>query len=121
MKRYLRLDYRSLLAGLLATLMLVVTSSLSAQVSVGHLDSGPQTHCHHHADMAQPSHDDSDSQHCPQDDACQCLTLCQISATTVALFSGQADIPDRPWHSGLESGLHDGIHHLPLRPPSLTV
>ncbi len=121
MNRYLRAHHRSLLAGLLATLMLVVTSSLSAQVSVGHLDSGPQTHCHHHADMVQPSHDDSDSQHCPQDDACQCLTLCQISATTVALFSGQADIPDRPWHPGLEIALHEGIHHLPLRPPSLIV
>ena len=119
MKRYLRAHHRSLLAGLLATLMLVVTSSLSAQVSLGHLDTAPQTHCHHHAEMAQPSHDDS--QHCPQDDACQCLTLCQISATTVALFSGQADIPDRPWHPGLESGLHEGIHHLPLRPPSLIV
>lgn len=118
MNRYLRAHHRSLLAGLLATLMLVVTSSLSAQVSLGHLDPAPQTHCHHHADMAQPSHDDS--QHCP-DDACQCLTLCQISATTVALFSGQAEIPDRPWHPGLESGLHEGIHHLPLRPPSLIV
>ena len=120
MKRYLRLDYRSLLAGLLATLMLVVTSSVSAQVSLGHLDTAPQTHCHHHAEMAQADHGE-DSQHCPQDDGCQCLTLCQISATTVALFSGQADIPDRPSHSGLESGLHDGIHPLPLRPPSLTV
>lgn len=121
MNRYLRPHHRSLLAGLLAILMLVVTSSLSAQVSVGNLDTAPQTHCHHHADMAQPSHDDSDSQHCPQDDACQCLTLCQISATTVALFSGQADIPDRPWHPGLEIALHEGIHHLPLRPPSLMV
>ena len=119
MKRYLRLDYRSLLAGLLAALMLVVTSNLSAQVSVGHLDSAPQTHCHHHAEMAQPDH--GDSQHCPQDDGCQCLTLCQISATTVALFSGQTDIPEHPWHPSLETRLHDGIHHLPLRPPSLTV
>ena len=40
-------------------------------------------------------------------------------ATTMALFSSQAEIPDRPWHPGLESSLHDGIHHLPLRPPSL--
>ncbi|WP_290536481.1 hypothetical protein [Alcanivorax sp.] len=119
MKRYLRPDYRSLLAGLLATLMLVVTSNLAAQISVSHLDSTPQTHCHHHAEMTQADH--GDSQHCSEDDACQCLTLCQINATTVALFSGQADIPDRPWHSDLETGLHDGIHHLPLRPPSLTV
>ena len=119
MNRYLRPNHRSLLAGLLAILMLVVTSSLSAQVSVGHRDTTPQTHCHHHAEMAQPDH--SDSQHCPQDDACQCLTVCQISATTMALFSGQAEIPDRPWHPGLESSLHDGIHHLPLRPPSLIV
>ncbi|MGJ3256271.1 MAG: hypothetical protein ACFE0K_08090 [Alcanivorax sp.] len=119
MKRYLRAHHRSLLAGLLATLMLVVTSSLSAQVSVSHLDTAPQTHCHHHADMAQD--DQSDSQHCPQDDGCQCLTLCQINATTAALFSGQAEIPDPPWHPGLETSLHEGVHHLPLRPPSLTV
>ena len=119
MNRYLRPNHRSLLAGLLAILMLVVTSSLSAQVSVGHRDTAPQTHCHHHAEMAQPDH--GDSQHCPQDDACQCLTLCQISATTVALFSGQAEIPARPWRPGLESNLHEGIHHLPLRPPSLIV
>lgn len=119
MNRYLRPHHRSLLAGLIATLMLLVTSSLSAQVSLSHPDSTSQTHCHHHAEMLQTDHDGN--QHCPQDDACQCLTLCQISATTVALFSGQVDIPDRPWHHGLESNLHDGIHHLPLRPPSLTV
>ena len=110
---------RALLAVLLATLMMVMSPALSANMHDMPTDS-PMAHCHGDTSMATA---DMSAMHdsCPDGEVCQCLTVCQVSATIVAPFHGHALPPARHFGKGPVIAALPGIHHLPLRPPSLTV
>ena len=113
------------LALLLSALMLVTGTAVAVESSAMATDGAPTSameHCHHHtptlADMAS---DHAQAKPCPEGEACQCISLCQVSAMTVIRFTPASDRPAQDYLPGTVIDLSPGIHQLPLRPPSLTV
>lgn len=126
MKTRWRRNGSALLALLLTGLMLVTGTAVamesSAMAADGARMSSTMTHCHHHASTMESMHtDQSTDNHCPDGDACQCVTLCQISAITFTRFAPDAHQPALSYQPDLVIDRSPGIHRLPLRPPSLTV
>ncbi len=120
-----------MIATLLATTLMVVSSLLSANTLTMAMSTATEpssmTHCHHSADTPNgdmaAGHDMTQMQMngCEDSDSCQCITLCQITAASDAAFVANAFIPSPPGTDSLITTLHAGIHRLPLRPPSLSV
>lgn len=125
MKRAWR-QYRSaLLALLLSSLMLVTGTAVAMQSSAMAAEGSgisAMEHCHHHnMTMADLPSAEVDGNHCPDGEACQCVTLCQASAITFTPFIPTSDRPARHYLPDAVIDLSPGIHRLPFRPPSLTV
>ncbi|EDX88306.1 hypothetical protein ADG881_408 [Alcanivorax sp. DG881] len=122
-----------MIATLLATTLMVVSSLLSANtltMAMSTATDSPMTpssmtHCHHSADTPNgdmtAGHDMAQMQACEGSDSCQCITLCQITAASDTAFVANAFIPSPPGTDSLITTIHAGIHRLPLRPPSLSV
>ncbi|KGD63555.1 hypothetical protein Y5S_03191 [Alcanivorax nanhaiticus] len=125
MKRVWRKYISALLALLLTGLMLVTGTAAAVQSSAMAADGSgisAMDHCHHHnTAMADMPSADVDSNHCPDGEACQCVTLCQASAITFTRFISSNDRPVRHYLPEAVIDLSPGIHRLPFRPPSLTV
>ena len=135
MSRVSKRQCRAIIATLLAATLMVVSSLLSANtltMAMSTATDSPMppssmTHCHHSADMPNgdmtTGHDMALMQmnSCEDSDSCQCITLCQITATSVAAFVANTFIPSPTGTDTLITTLHAGIHRLPLRPPSLSV
>lgn len=120
---------------LLLTALMLVTGTAVAMESSAMAASGARTgnalsHCHHHTtdtttnmtmnDMGMEMDHQADN-HCPDDTACQCITLCQVNAVTLSGFPASNDLPAQHYASGPVIAVSPGIHQLPLRPPTLTV
>lgn len=125
MKRMWRKHSSALLALLLTGLMLVTGTAVAVESSAMAAD-GTRTsameHCHHHSPaVADMSADHAEGNHCPDDEACQCITLCQVSAITFTRFAPANFRPAQQFQPDAVIDLSPGIHRLPLRPPTLTV
>lgn len=132
MKRSWLPSIRPVLALLLTALMLVTGTAVamesSAMAASGARMGNALSHCHHHStgssmtmnDMGMEMDHQADN-HCPDDTACQCITLCQISAITLMRFLPGNDLSAQHYASGPVIAVSPGIHRLPLRPPSLNV
>ena len=139
MKRSWHSSIRPVLALLLTALMLVtgtaVATESSAMAASGARMGNALSHCHHHSTGTKTNTTNSNmtmnhmgmemdhqaDNHCPDDTACQCITLCQISAITLMRFLPGNDLPTQHYASGPVIAVSPGIHRLPLRPPSLNV
>tara|TARA_B100000676_G_C17882419_1_gene734658 strand:+ start:482 stop:859 length:378 start_codon:yes stop_codon:yes gene_type:complete len=115
----------ALLALLLSSLMLVTSTAVAVESSAMAAD-GARTsameHCHHHSPtMADMSSGHAEGSHCPDGEACQCVTLCQVSAATLTRFASATLRPALHFLPDAVIDLSPGIHRLPLRPPSLIV
>lgn len=119
---------------LLTSILLVTGTVAAAQSSAMAANSvptaGPMTHCHHHSsDMAgmtdmKMEMDSAASQqqvHCPDQQPCQCLTLCQLGSSILPTVLSDQEPPLQHYIAGQVVDVSPGIHRLPLRPPSLTV
>ncbi|MCK0153704.1 hypothetical protein MWU49_08325 [Alcanivorax sp. S6407] len=138
MKRSWLSSIRPALALLLTALMLVTGTAVamesSAMAASGARMGNALSHCHHHSadtsshtnthssmSMNHMGMDQQTDSHCPDDNACQCITLCQVSAITLTRFVSGNDSPAQHYLPGPVIAVSPGIHQLPLRPPTLTV
>lgn len=123
MKYLLRRRQRPLLASLLAILMLMAGQAVAANtMALPTLNDHQPPHCDN---MVATDTASQGGQHATMDHQtepeCQCLTLCHLSATLTLAWQSHGTSPQHPHTTTLIGQRHDGIHRLPLRPPSLTV
>ncbi len=130
MKRTWHPSIRPLVALLLTALMLVTGTAVamegSAMAASGARIGNALSHCHHHTTNTTMAMNDSGMEHqadrhCPDDTACQCITLCQVSAISLTRFLPGNDRPAQHYVPRAVIAISPGINQLPLRPPSLTV